>query len=157
MQIHPFEPIFDKSSKILILGSFPSVRSRLDGFYYAHKQNRFWKVLSLLFDEPKLNNVKEKVDFLLRHKVALYDAAFSCDVKGSSDSSMKNIFPTNLNRIFENTKIEQVFANGVRAYIICKKFHKFEPVKLPSTSPANAKYKLEDLLEEWKIILKYLE
>ncbi|EAI4414245.1 DNA-deoxyinosine glycosylase [Campylobacter fetus] len=157
MPTHPFKPVFDSRSKILILGSFPSVKSREMGFYYAHSQNRFWKVLIALFGSEHLRNVQDKIDFLLKHQVAIHDAAYSCSVKGSSDNSISSVKPANLDLIFENADIKAVFANGNTSYAICKKFYDFEVIKLPSTSPANAKFSLEKLVDEWKIILKYLE
>ena len=157
---HPFEPIFDKNSKILILGSFPSVISRKFGFYYTNPQNRFWRVLSQILNAPLPETTDEKINFLLSHHIAIYDAAISCEIKGSSDAKMSKIVPVNLKPIFKEAKIKQVYVNGDKAYEICKKYLEDEilkatskePVKLQSTSPVNAKFNLEKLLSYWQIV-----
>ena len=163
-QTHPFKPIFDKNSKILILGSFPSVISRKFGFYYANPQNRFWRVLAGILNSPLPESKDEKINFLLSHHIAIYDAAISCEIEGSSDAKMSKIVPVNLKPIFEEAKIRQVYANGGKAYEICKKYlegeiikaTKKEAIKLPSTSPANAKFSLEKLTNEWSMIVRTL-
>ena len=155
---HPFKPIFDKNSKILILGSFPSVISRKFGFYYANPQNRFWRVLAGILNAAVPESTDEKIKFLLSHHIAIYDAAISCEIKGSSDAKMTAVTPVNLEPIFKTAKIKQVYANGGKAYEICKKYLEDEiikatrnkVVKLPSTSPANAKFSLEKLIHEWR-------
>ena len=157
---HPFKPIFDKNSKILILGSFPSVVSRKFGFYYANPQNRFWRGLAEILNTNVPESTDEKIKFLLSHHIAIYDTAISCEIKGSSDAKMSKIVPVNLKPIFKTAKIEQVYANGGKAYEICKKYledeiikaTKNEVIKLPSTSPANAKFSLEKLTCEWKVV-----
>ena len=157
---HPFEPIFNKNSKILILGSFPSVISRKFGFYYTNPQNRFWRVLSKILNAPLPESTDEKIKFLLSHHIAIYDAAISCEIKGSSDAKMSKIVPVNLKPIFKEAKIKQVYANGSKAYEICKKYleveiikvTKNEVIKLPSTSPANAKFNLKKLVSYWQIV-----
>ena len=162
---HPFKPIFDKNSKILILGSFPSVISRKFGFYYANPQNRFWRVLSQILDAPLPETTDEKINFLLSHHIAIYDAAISCEIKGSSDAKMTAVTPVNLEPIFKTTNITQVYANGGKAYEICKRYledeiikaTKNEVIKLPSTSPANAKFSLKKLANEWSMIARALE
>ena len=164
-QMHPFKPIFDKNSKILILGSFPSVISRKFGFYYANPQNRFWRVLAGILNAPLPESTDEKIKFLLFHHIAIYDAAISCEIKGSNDAKMSKIVPVNLNPIFKEANITQVYANGGKAYEICKKYlegeiikaTKSEVIKLPSTSPANAKFSLEKLANEWSVIARALE
>ena len=164
VQTHPFKPIFDKNSKILILGSFTSVISRRFGFYYANPQNRFWRVLSQILNEPLPETTDEKVKFLLTNKIAIYDAAISCEIKGSSDAKMGKVVPVNLEPILKTAKIKQVYANGGKAYEICKKYledeiikaTKNEVIKLPSTSPANAKFSLEKLTNEWSVIVRRL-
>ena len=164
-QMHPFKPIFDKNSKILILGSFPSVISRKFGFYYTNPQNRFWRVLAGILNANVPESTDEKIKFLLSHHIAIYDAAISCEIEGSSDAKMSKIVPVNLNPIFKEANITQVYANGGKAYEICKKYLKNEilnatgkePVKLPSTSPANAKFSLEKLTCEWKVVAKTLK
>ena len=164
-QTHPFKPIFDKNSKILILGSFPSVISRKFGFYYTNPQNRFWRVLAGILNAPLPASTNEKIKFLLSHHIAIYDAAISCDIEGSSDAKMSKIVPANLKPIFKEANIRQVYANGGKAYEICKKYlesgiikaTKNEVIKLPSTSPANAKFSLEKLAKEWSMIIRELE
>ena len=162
---HPFKPIFDKNSKILILGSFPSVISRKFGFYYTNPQNRFWRVLAAILNAAVPESTDEKIKFLLSHHIAIYDAAISCEIEGSSDAKMSKIIPVNLEPIFSGARIAQVFANGGKAYEICKKYledeiikaTKKEAIKLPSTSPANAKFSIEELVNEWSVIVRELE
>ena len=164
-QTHPFKPIFDNNSKILILGSFPSVVSRKFGFYYANPQNRFWRVLTGILNANVPESTDEKIKFLLSHHIAIYDAAVSCEIEGSSDAKMSKIVPANLKPLFKEAKIRQVYANGGKAYEICKKYleeeiikaTKNEVIKLPSTSPANAKFSLEKLAKEWSMIIRELE
>ena len=164
-QTHPFKPIFDKNSKILILGSFPSVIARKFVFYYTNPQNRFWRVLAGILNTPLPASTDEKIKFLLSHHIAIYDAAISCEIKGSSDAKMSKIVPVNLKLLFKEANIKQVYANGGKAYEICKKYlddeilkaTKNEVIKLPSTSPANAKFSLEKLAKEWQIIAKNLK
>ena len=161
-QMHPFKPIFDRNSKILILGSFPSVISRKFGFYYTNPQNRFWRVLAGILNADLPESTDEKINFLLAHRIAIYDAAISCEIKGSSDAKMSKIVPVNLKPIFKEANITQVYANGGKAYEICKKYlddeilkaTKNEVIKLPSTSPANAKFSLEKLVCEWQVVVK---
>ncbi|OUT12210.1 DNA-deoxyinosine glycosylase [Campylobacter concisus] len=164
-QTHPFKPIFDKNSKILILGSFPSVVSRRFGFYYANPQNRFWRVLAGILNAPLPTSTDEKINFLLAHRIAIYDAAISCEIKGSSDAKMTAVEPANLEPIFSGARIAQVYANGGKAHEICEKYLKTqilnatgkEPVKLPSTSSANANFSFERLAQEWVIVGKTLK
>ena len=164
-QTHPFKPIFDKNSKILILGSFASVISRNFGFYYTNPQNRFWRVLAGILNAAVPESTDEKIKFLLFHHIAIYDAAISCEIKGSNDAKMSKIVPVNLKPIFKEANIRQVYANGGKAYEICKKYledeiikaTKNEVIKLPSTSPANAKFSLEKLANEWTVIARTLE
>ncbi|MEE0775732.1 MAG: DNA-deoxyinosine glycosylase [Bacillota bacterium] len=156
---HPFAPIYDKHSKILILGTFPSVKSREVSFYYGHPQNRFWKVLSQLTGETLPQSIEEKRAFLLRHGIALWDVLASCEIKGSSDSSIRYPIPNDLSLLLEQANIQKIFTNGKKAQQLYEKY--LEPntnIKahcLPSTSPANRKYHLEDLLREWKIITDF--
>ena len=164
-QTHPFKPIFDKNSKILILGSFPSVVSRKLGFYYANPQNRFWRVLAEILNAPLPGSTDEKINFLLASRIAIYDAAISCEIKGSSDAKMTAVLPANLEPIFSGARIAQVFANGGKAHEICEKYLKTQilnatgkpPVKLPSTSPANANFSFERLVREWTIVAEALK
>lgn len=164
-QVHPFKPIFDKNSKVLMLGSFPSVVSRKIGFYYANPQNRFWRVLARILNAPLPVSTDEKIKFLLAHRIAIYDAAISCEIKGSSDAKMTAVAPVNLVPIFKVAKITQVYANGGKAHEICEKYLKTqilnatgkEAVKLPSTSPANANFSLERLVQEWAVVAEALK
>ena len=151
---HTFGPVYDSQSRILILGSFPSVKSREINFYYGHRNNRFWKILGMLFNEE----IEDKMSFLLKHHIALFDVIESCDIIGSSDASIQNVKPNDLSIILNNSKVEKIFLNGAKAYELYKKYdedkYAIEAVKLPSTSPANAAYSIDDLFNEWKIILK---
>lgn len=151
--VHPFEPVFDRNSRILVLGSLPSVLSRENHFYYGNPQNRFWRVLAAVFSEPVPETIKEKTAFLLRNGVALWDAVAECDISGSSDASIRNVQPTDLARIFGEAQIGAVFANGRAAAKYYDKYQKplyaRSIVTLPSTSPANAAWPLERLIETW--------
>lgn len=161
---HPFLPIFNEDSKVLVLGSFPSVISRERDFYYANPQNRFWRVLENLFDEKIADEKSKKIEFLLKHKIAIYDVALSCEIVGSADSKIKKIKPINLEQTFKNSNIRQIFANGNKSYEICTKFlyeqilnlTKKDVIKLPSTSSANAKFSLEKLIYEWRILMQFI-
>ena len=140
--VHSFEPVYDKASEILILGTLPSVKSRENNFYYGHKQNRFWKVLATLLKEPVPDTIEEKKAMLLAHRIALWDVIQSCDIKGSSDSSIKNVTPTDLKQILDHCQIRQIYANGNKAGALYKKYQQplteRDILVLPSTSPANA-------------------
>lgn len=153
MIIHPIEPIFDKNSKILILGSFPSVKSREEGFFYGHPQNRFWQVLARVFGIEKPETIEEKKEFLLKNNIAVWDVIKSCDITGSSDSSIKNVIPNDLRIILNNARIEKIFVNGKKAEQLYKKYIQTDinrdAICLPSTSPANAAWNLDRLVEEW--------
>lgn len=153
MEIHTIDPVYDGDCKILILGSFPSVVSRETNFFYGHPQNRFWKVLSSVMEEDCPVTNDEKKSFLLKKHIALWDVIKSCDIEGSSDSSIKNITPNDLSIILNCADIKMIFTNGAAADRL---FHKYNPdktaVKLPSTSSANASYGLLRLIENWKIL-----
>lgn len=155
--VHSFEPVYDKASEILILGTLPSVKSRENNFYYGHKQNRFWKVLATLLKEPVPETIEEKKAMLLAHRIALWDVIQSCDIKGSSDSSIKNVQPTDIGMILEKTNMTQIYANGNKAGQLYKRYQfpitGIEATVLPSTSPANAAWSLARLCEAWKTIL----
>ena len=164
---HPFPPVFDAASRVLILGSFPSVKSRETAFFYGHPQNRFWRVLAAFLDEPVPETVSDKTSLLLRRHVALWDVAAACAVAGSSDASIRAVVPNDLSPIFRAAAIRAVFCNGGAAYRYYEKFHNSGPadaaavavavVKLPSTSPANARWTLPMLVEAWgSAILPYL-
>lgn len=155
--VHSFEPVYDKDSEILILGTLPSVKSRENNFYYGHKQNRFWKVLATLLKEPVPETIEEKKAMLLAHRIALWDVIQSCDIKGSSDTSIKNVQPTDIGMILEKTNVTQIYANGNKAGQLYKRYQfpvtGIEATVLPSTSPANAAWSLARLCEAWKTIL----
>ncbi|MFQ9514437.1 MAG: DNA-deoxyinosine glycosylase [Eubacterium sp.] len=156
MITHPIEPIYNKKSKILILGSFPSVKSREEGFFYGHPQNRFWKVASAVFSESTPHTIEEKKRFLLRNRIAVWDVIHCCDITGSSDSSIKNVIANDITSILLETEIKHIYVNGKKAYSLYNRYIKpqtgIEAVCLPSTSPANAGWSLERLIEAWKII-----
>lgn len=156
---HAFAPVFDSESRILILGTMPSPKSRELGFYYSHPRNRFWPVMANIFGEEIPKTPEDKKAFCLRHKIALWDVLRECDIEGASDSSIKNAVPNDISVILNSADIKAVFATGTTAAKFYKKF--IEPktgipaVALPSTSPANAKTKFEELAEKYKIILDY--
>ena len=159
---HPFNPIYNNESKILILGSFPSVKSREINFYYGHPQNRFWKILGNIFNEKIQNNTDKKIDFLLKHKIALWDTIKSCQINASSDSSIKNATINDISTIILNSNIKAIFCNGNTSYKIFLKYYKDKinvpVICLPSSSPANAKYSLDTLTNIWKNeIEKYIK
>lgn len=158
--IHPFEALYNENSKVLILGSFPSVKSREVSFFYGHPRNRFWKVIPALFGEEEPVTIEKKKELILRRNLALWDSIHSCEITGSSDSSVKNVVPNDISTIIGNSKVSKVFCNGALSHKMYMKYifpdTKIEAVKLPSTSPANAAYSLDKLIEEWKIIKEYL-
>ena len=159
--VHPFPPLFDERSQILILGSFPSIKSREGRFFYHHPQNRFWKVLAAVLDAPVPATIEEKTGFLLAHRVALWDTIGSCTITGSSDSSIKNVVPNDLSPILSGARIRQIFCNGGTSFRYYRKYQEkstgMEAVCLPSTSPANAAWTLPKLIPEWSVILNYLD
>ena len=154
--VHPKPPLYDKDSKILILGSFPSVKSREEAFFYGHPQNRFWKLLAGIFSENKPETIEEKREFLHKNHIAVWDVIHSCDIIGSSDSSIRNVVPNDLSEILENADIKQIFCNGAKSYEYYRKYQEKETgrkaIKLPSTSPANAAFSIEKLTRAWKEI-----
>ena len=157
-EIHPIPPLYSKNSEILILGSFPSVKSRENEFFYSHPQNRLWKVLSAVFNSPLPQNTDEKKELVLKNKLALFDVIKQCDIKGSGDSTIKNVIPNDLSPILDNSNIKRIILNGKTAEKYYKKYLSpvinIDYVTLPSTSPANAAYSLDRLIEKWKIIIK---
>ena len=157
MTYHNIPPVFDKNSKILVLGSFPSVKSREVKFFYGHPQNRFWKVISSVFDCECPQTVEEKKRFLLLNNIALWDVIRSCDITGSSDSSVKNAVPNDLSQILKNSDVTRIFTNGTLSYNLYNKLclddTGIEATKLPSTSPANAAWSQERLVAEWKRLI----
>lgn len=154
---HEFEPVYDKNSRILILGSFPSVKSREQQFYYGHPQNRFWKVLAGLTGYPVPQTIDEKKKMLLENGIAIWDVIAECEIIGSSDSSIRNVIPADLEKVLQCAEISRIYANGGTAKKLFEKFQKKqcgrEIIGLPSTSPANAAFSLNRLLEAWKVIL----
>lgn len=153
---HIFEPIFDEESRVLVLGTFPSVKSRENHFYYGHPQNRFWKVLARIYETSVPQDIEQKKAFLLQHHIAIWDVIASCDIIGSSDSSIRNVVANDLNVILDRAPICQIFANGGKAYDLYQKYMYSktgrEIVKLPSTSPANAAFSLDRLAASWEIM-----
>lgn len=150
---HTFLPVYDENSEMLILGSFPSVKSREQGFYYGHPQNRFWKVLAALCECEVPQTIGEKKSMLFKNHIAIWDVIDSCDIIGSSDSSIKNVVPADIAGILPKTKITRIYVNGKTAGSLYKRFSEesagIEAVVLPSTSPANAAFSLEKLVECW--------
>ena len=157
---HAFEPVFDRHSQILILGTFPSVKSRENQFYYGHPQNRFWKVLAKICGVPVPESIEQKRIFLLQHHIAIWDVIAECDIVGSSDSSIRNVKPNDLHMILDHAPIRQIFANGGKAYELYQKYTlsdtNREIIKLPSTSPANAAFQMDRLVQSWKTVKNYL-
>jgi len=154
---HTFEPVYNSQSNVLILGTFPSVKSREQNFFYGNPQNRFWKVIAAITCSPLPLTVEEKKAMLLHHGIAIWDVIQSCDITGSSDSSIKNVVPMDFSRILKSAKIKQIYANGATAEKLYQKYCEVSTgrniVKLPSTSPANAACSLEKLIDTWKIVL----
>ncbi|WP_027729023.1 DNA-deoxyinosine glycosylase [Treponema sp. C6A8] len=166
---HPLAPVWNEESKVLLLGTMPSPKSRQLGFFYMHPQNRFWRVLSQVFSENLAlpNNaadtqaaIRERRDFLLRHKLALWDVLASCQIEGASDSSIRREIPNDFSKILSESKISRVFFTGQKAASLWKKhcaalyeerFH-LQVHTLPSTSPANARFTIDDLIEEYQIV-----
>lgn len=153
---HPFPPLYDARSEILILGSFPSVKSREQNFFYGHPQNRFWRVTAAVFGADVPETIEEKRGFLLSHHIALWDVIASCEITGSADSSIRNVLPNDLSPILTAANIRQIFVNGGTAAKYYDKYQKpllgREAVRLPSTSPANAAWSLARLTDAWQII-----
>ena len=154
---HPFAPIFDERSRVLVLGTFPSVKSRENAFYYGHPQNRFWRVLAGVLNEPAPSTVADKTAMLLRNRIALWDVLAGCDVTGSADSAIKHPIPNDIAGLLGRTAIARVFANGKTAWALyarcCAERTHMEATALPSTSPANAAWSEARLIEAWRAIL----
>lgn len=160
--VHPLKPIYNKDSIVLILGSFPSVISRKNNFYYSNPKNRFWKILGIIFNEENLTTNEEKIDFLLNNHIALFDVIKSCEIDGSSDSSIKNVIPNDINKLIKNSKVKYIFTNGNKAHELYQKYifksTKIVDIKLPSTSPANCQKDIEKkLIEHYRKIKVILE
>lgn len=152
--VHTFEPLYNQESKILILGSFPSVKSRENHFYYGHPQNRFWKVLAKILNVDTPNSIEEKKEMLYNNNIAIWDVIHSCTIEGSSDSSIKDVVVNDFTEILEHSKIERIYVNGTKAYELYHKYAEeltgIKAVKLQSTSPANAAWNIDRLCESWK-------
>ena len=154
---HPIDPVYDENSRILILGSFPSVKSREAGFFYGHPQNRFWKVTAAVMGEEVPRTIADKKAFLLRNHIAVWDVIGKCSICGSSDMSIQDAEPNDLGRILQASGLKRIFVNGKTAEKYYRKYQEEETgiqaVCLPSTSPANAAWSLERLIEAWRIVL----
>lgn len=154
--VHPIPPLFNEASKTLILGSFPSVKSREAMFFYGHPQNRFWRLMALLFEAKVPETVEEKTHLVLTHRLALWDTIHSCTITGSSDSSIRDVVPNDLSVILNNSRVDRVFCNGAASYKLYQKYiypqTKLHAAQLPSTSPANAAWSMERLQKAWEII-----
>lgn len=152
MWTHPFEPIFNQNSRILILGTFPSIKSRVSNFYYGNPQNRFWRVIAHLTNTfPVPETIVEKIKMLLQNGISIWDIIKSCDIDASYDNSIKNVIPNDITFILKSSNVQKIYANGSKAYDLCKKYG-VNALKLPSTSSANAKYSLGKLIEAWDIM-----
>ena len=155
---HPIPPFYNRDSNILILGSFPSVKSREQMFFYGHPQNRFWKVISAVFECECPKTVEQKRKLLAENRIALWDSIASCDIIGSADSTITNVVPNDISEILENSSVERIFVNGKTSEKYYNKYIRDvigkEAILLPSTSPANAAWSVEKLIEAWNIIKK---
>lgn len=157
--VHPIPPLYDAQSRVLILGSFPSVKSRETHFFYGHPQNRFWKVLAEVLGVATPQTVPEKKEMLHTHHIALWDVIGSCDIEGSSDSSIRHAVPNDLTEILQTADIQKIYCNGATSYKLYQKHLApqtgRDAQKLPSTSPANAAWSVERLVEEWRQIANF--
>ena len=154
--VHGFAPVWDERSRVLVLGTLPSVKSREQNFYYGHPRNRFWQVLARVFDEPVPRSVEEKTALLLRNGVALWDVVQECDIRLSADSTIRDPVPNDIRPILSGAQIRAVFTNGGKAHELYRKLILptvgVEDISLPSTSPANAARSLDNLVEAWGIL-----
>lgn len=154
-QYHNIDPVYNKYSEILILGSFPSVKSREGMFFYHHPQNRFWKILSHLFEED-VTTIPQKKELLLKYHIALWDVIQSCEIEGSSDTSIKHVVVNDIEKLIKDSQITTIYTNGKKAHQLYQRYvypiTNIDDICLPSTSPANAAYSLENLLSIWKQI-----
>lgn len=157
---HGFGAVYDENSRVLILGSFPSVKSREVAFYYGHPQNRFWRVLGRILGDPVPEGTDAKKEYLARHRVALWDAVDSCEITGSADAAIRDPIPTDLTAVLAVSPIRAIFCNGALSYSLLHKCGNAPagiPVfRLPSTSPANAAWSLDRLVREWRVVAEYL-
>lgn len=158
--IHPIPPLFDAECRVLILGSFPSIKSREAMFFYGHPQNRFWPMLAALFGEPSPTTVEEKKTLALSRRIAMWDSIRACTVTGSSDSSIRDVEPNDLSVILDGSRVDHIFCNGALSHKMYTKYiyptTGIAALKLPSTSPANAAYTMDRLVREWSVIKEYL-
>ncbi|HIZ78280.1 MAG TPA: DNA-deoxyinosine glycosylase [Candidatus Lachnoclostridium stercorigallinarum] len=158
--VHQFPPVFDDRSRVLILGTMPSPKSREQGFYYGHPRNRFWPVLSMILGEPLPETINEKRDMALKHGIAVWDVLASCEIRGADDTSIRNPVPNDMCLILSQAPIHAVFTTGTKATALfrkyCEKTTGMSPIPLPSTSPANCRISLEELAAEYSKILEYL-
>ncbi|MBP5223464.1 MAG: DNA-deoxyinosine glycosylase [Lachnospiraceae bacterium] len=158
---HPIPPLFDAGSRALILGSFPSVKSREQGFFYGHAQNRFWRVISALAGQPLPQTIPEKRQLILSSHLALWDVIASCEIVGSSDSSISHVIANDLSVILEHAQVRCIFLNGRTAEKYFYRYNKMDEsisvISLPSTSPANAAWSFERLCEAWGKIWTFLD
>ena len=154
MLTHPVKPIFDKNSKTLMLGTFPSVKSMEVCFFYGHPQNRFWRVMARICNSKTPESIEEKTNLILSNNFALWDVIHSCEIEGSSDSSIKNVVPNDIGIILKETQVDRIFVNGKKAESLYKKYIEknigIKAIYLPSTSPANASWSEDKLAEFWK-------
>ena len=154
--IHPIPPLYDAHSRVLILGSFPSVRSREQGFFYGHPRNRFWCVMANVLGETEPKSIDEKREMLLCHGIALWDVIASCEIRGSADSTITDVVPNDLTALFACCKNLRVYTNGKTADTYYQRYqlplHGKSAVCLPSTSPANAAWSVQKLCEAWNVI-----
>ena len=159
--IHTIDPVYDEHSKVLILGSFPSVKSREQQFFYGHKQNRFWRVLAQVLECEAPEDIAQKKAMLLEHHIAVWDVIASCEIKGSSDASIRNVSPNDLSPVLSCADIKAIYTNGGKAHQLYQKYifpvNGREAYLLPSTSPANAGYSLERLADAWRVIQLHLQ
>jgi len=160
MIVHPIPPLYDEKSRILILGSFPSVKSREAQFFYGHPQNRFWQVLAALLGTPLPRTVAEKRQLLLEHRIAVWDVIGSCKITGSADSSIRDARPNDIAPLLAAADIRQIYTNGQTAHKYYNRYLRdtlgCEAICLPSTSPANAAWSVEKLVEAWGVIRENL-
>ena len=154
--LHTIPPIYDSNSKVLILGSFPSVKSREIQFFYGHPQNRFWSVMAEVFNCNIPASIEEKRAMLINNGIALWDVIYSCDIEGSDDASIRNVIPNDLALVINNAQIKRIFTNGKTANRLYEKYciqsTSMSSESLPSTSPANAGYSFEKLVNAWKVV-----
>ncbi len=153
---HPFGPLYSAHSRVLILGSFPSVKSREQAFFYGHPQNRFWGVLAAVFCQEKPQTIEEKKALIIDNDLALWDSIASCEIVGSSDASIRNVRANDLSVILQGSRVERIFCNGRKSFELYTKYIQpstgMEAVCLPSTSPANARWTMDRLVEAWSVV-----